>query len=178
MRDPFPFPAPAALVRLAKPLSEYFSLTTLPLHIHELLFATLVYFGIQTYVSPWISPRLFPQTYPKLNARTKLNWDVHVVSFVQSVIISILSFWIMAKDDERNQMPWLERIHGYSPAVGMVAAFGAGYFLWDLMVTGWNMSVFGIGMLMHAVSALTVFLLGFVRLISRFYFSYTHPNYF
>ncbi|KAF2099545.1 TLC domain-containing protein, partial [Rhizodiscina lignyota] len=161
MRDPFPLPAPAALKRLVEPFSSYFSLTTLPLHIHELLFATLLYTFIQLYVSPLISPIIFPKTYPKLNKRTKLNWDVHVVSIIQSVLISALSFWVMAEDQERKTMPWLERVHGYTPAVGMVAAFGCGYFLWDLMITTWNVSIFGVGMWAHAFSALTVFSLGF-----------------
>ncbi len=163
MRDPFPVSAPAALQRLSRPLSDRFELTTLPLHVHELLFATAVYTAIQLYLSPWLSPRLFPRTYAKLNARSRFNWDVHVVSFIQSVLICALSLWVMARDEARAAMPWLERVHGYTPAVGMTAAFGAGYFVWDLAITTANLSIFGVGMLAHAVSALVVFLLGFVR---------------
>lgn len=163
MKDPFPLPLPAALGRAAQPLSTYLSLTTLPLHIHEVIFAFILYTFIQQVVSPWLSPIICPRVYPKLNTRSKLNWDVHVVSFTQSCLICGLSFWIMAFDEERKDMSWLERVHGYTPAVGMVAAFGCGYFLWDLMVTLLHIDIFGVGMLAHAVSAITVFSLGFVR---------------
>lgn len=167
MEDPFPFAAPAALQELVRPFARYTSLTTLPLHIHELLSATLFYTFIFRIVSPTVSSLLFPKTYPNLNRRTKLNWDVHVVSFVQSTIISILSLWIMFYDETRKEMNWLERIHGYSPAIGLTAAFGCGYFLWDFCVTAWHLNIFGVGMLAHAASALTVFSLGFVSFLSQ-----------
>lgn len=43
----------------------------------------------------------------------------------------------------------------------MIQAFAAGYFLWDLQICLRYMSVFGVGLLMHAVAALVVFSLGF-----------------
>ncbi|KAL9577303.1 MAG: hypothetical protein Q9212_006449, partial [Teloschistes hypoglaucus] len=80
MHDPFPIPPPSWLVRLTTPLAERLSLPTLPIHIHELLFAAISYHLICTYLSPFLSSYFFPRTYPNLNTRTKLNWDVHVVS--------------------------------------------------------------------------------------------------
>lgn len=163
MHDPFPFPCPDWLRQLTEPFADYVSLKTLPLHIHEVLFAFSLYYAVNLIVAPVLSRRFFPQTYNSLNARTKLNWDVHIVSFVQSTIICVLALWVMAKDEERSEMNWAGKVHGYTGAGGLIQAFAGGYFLWDLVITVQNISIFGPGMLAHAVSALFVFSLGFVR---------------
>ena len=162
MHDPFPFPPPPLLARLTTPIANALALPTLPLHIHELLVATLVYHIICRYISPYLSSKLFPRTYPTLNARTKLNWDVHVVSLAQSLIINTLALWVMWTDEERGRMEWEERVWGYTGASGMIQGFAAGYFLWDLITCAGNVAVFGWGLLAHAVAALVVFSLGFV----------------
>lgn len=59
-------------------------------------------------------------------------------------------------------MGWEERVWGYDGAGGMIQAFAAGYFLWDLMICIRWFSVFGWGLLAHAMAALVVFSLGFV----------------
>jgi hypothetical protein len=152
MHDPFPFERPDYLVKYVQPVADALHLRTLPLHFHEVLFAFALYHFTNKYVSPAFSRYFFPNVYPQLNARTKLNWDVHIVSFVQSTVICGLALWVMLADEERDQMGKIERVQ----------AFAGGYFLWDLMVTVQNVSVFGIGMLFHAISALCVFSLGFV----------------
>ena len=173
MLDPFPFSPPPLLTRLIEPFAGYFSLSTLPLHIHELLFATLAYHLICTVVSPVLSARLFPTVYPTLPPRTKLNWDVHVVSLTQAVAINGLALWVMWVDTERGGMGWEERVWGYDGAGGMIQGFAAGYFLWDLIICVRFLEVFGWGLLAHAVAALVVFSLGFVSfffLPSYFFF--------
>ena len=57
---------------------------------------------------------------------------------------------------------WEQRVWGYTGAGGMVQAFAAGYFLWDLGVCLRNFRMFGVGLLAHAVAALVVFSFGFV----------------
>ncbi|KAL5371880.1 hypothetical protein DPSP01_013917 [Paraphaeosphaeria sporulosa] len=161
MHDPFPIPCPAWLRQLTEPFADYVSLHTLPLHIHEVLFAFSLYYAVNLIVAPVFSRYFFPRTYSSLNARTKLNWDVHIVSFVQSTIICVLALWVMAKDEERSEMDWAGKVHGYTGAGGLIQAFAGGYFLWDLVITVQNISIFGPGMLAHAVSALFVFSLGF-----------------
>jgi hypothetical protein len=135
-------------------------MSTLPLHAHEVLFFFALYTGIQL-LSPSISPRLF-LAYKKFPRRTRINWDVHVVSFVQSSVINTLALWVMWRDAERGNMDWQERVWGYTGAGGLVQGAATGYFLWDLMVTTMYLPLFGPGMLAHAVSALVVFSLGFV----------------
>ena len=61
-------------------------------------------------------------------------------------------------------MDWEQRVWGYTGAGGMVEAFAAGYFLWDLWICMNNVGVFGVGLLLHAIAALGVFALGFVSI--------------
>jgi hypothetical protein len=166
MLDPFPIPPPRFLANLTAPFAAQTSLSSLPLHIHEVLILATFYQLVQSYLSPWISTALFPTTYPSLSRRTRLNWDVHVVSFVQSTLVCSLALWVMYVDEERTAMEQFEiRIWGYTGALGLVQAFGMAYFVWDFWVSLWHVDIFGVGMLAHAVSAVTVFGLGFV---SRF----------
>ncbi|KAH7083403.1 TLC domain-containing protein [Paraphoma chrysanthemicola] len=161
MHDPFPLPRPAVLVPYVEKFSNALSMQTLPLHYHEVAVAYAVYHITNKYVSPAFSRYFFPRIYPSFNARTKLNWDVHIVSFVQSVVICSLALWVMWADTERHEMDTKERVHGYTGASGLIQAFAGGYFLWDLVITVQNVKIFGIGMLFHAISALCVFSLGF-----------------
>lgn len=167
MHDPFPLPRPTTWLPYVEKVSDYLALKTLPLHFHEVIVAYAIYHTTNKYISPAFSRYFFPRTYSTLNARTKLNWDVHIVSFVQSVVICTLAFWVMWADTERSEMDTKERVHGYTGASGLIQAFAGGYFLWDLVVTAQNVKIFGIGMLFHAISALCVFSLGFVRIEDR-----------
>jgi hypothetical protein len=162
MHDPFPFPRPESLVKYVEPIAELLSLKTLPLHFHEVMTAFTLYHVTYRYIAPAISRLFIPRIYSSFNARTKLNWDVHIVSFVQSTLICSMALWVMWTDSELNQMDHKERVHGYTGASGLIQAFAGGYFLWDLVITVQNVKVFGIGMLFHAISALCVFSLGFV----------------
>jgi len=161
MHDPFIIPPIPALSRAVEPFANYFGLTTLPLHIHEVLLSFLFYSWINIYGAPWISRRILPEQYAKLSKNKKMNWDVHIVSLVQSVTVCTLALWVMYKDEERKNMTWDERIWGYTGAAGMIQGFATGYFIWDLVVTLQNLSLFGPGMLAHALSALVVFSFGF-----------------
>lgn len=55
-----------------------------------------------------------------------------------------------------------ERVHGCTGASGMIQALATGYLLWDLFKVAPNVDIFGVGTLAHAISALTIYLLGFV----------------
>ncbi|KAI0443278.1 TLC domain-containing protein [Xylaria telfairii] len=161
MKDPFPIPPIPALSAAVQPWADYFNLPTLPLHIHEVVIIASFYEFVRSVVSPALSSRVFPRQYAALSKTKKLNWDVHVVSFVQSTTINILALWVMYVDEERHQMDWQERLWGYSGGSAMIQALAAGYFLWDLCVTAANVNVFGLGMLAHAISALLVYSFGF-----------------
>ena len=165
MKDPFPIPPIPALTKAVQPWADYFNLPTLPLHIHEIVLIAAFYQLVGRVISPLLSNWLFPAQYNALSRRKRLNWDVHVVSLVQSTTINIIALWVLLVDDELAQMDWQERIWGYDGASAMVQALAAGYFLWDLIITASNIDIFGLGMLAHAVSALLVYSFGFVGLL-------------
>ncbi|NJR31271.1 TLC domain-containing protein [bacterium] len=161
MLDPLPS-SPSWLSSQALSLSQFLSFPTSPPH-PRILASFVFYQFVQSVCSPLLSAYLFPHIYPELNRRTKLNWDVHVVSLVQSCCINAVAFWVMWVDEERMEMSALERVYGYTGGCGMIQALAAGYFLWDLAVTSTNIAIFGVGMWAHAVCALCVFSFGFVR---------------
>jgi len=161
MRDYFPIPPIPALSRAVQPLADRYNLPTLPLHVHEVLFAAGLYTYVHLVVSPWISRRWFPSYYPTARGK-RANWDSHVVSLFQSVLINAMALWVIFFDEERKAMDWEQRIWGYTGSAGLVQAFAAGYFVWDLFVTLIYFDVFGIGVLAHALSALAVYSFGFV----------------
>lgn len=166
MLDPNPIQAPKALQSAVASVANVLGLPTLPLHAHEVIFALSLYVFIANVISPFISTRLCPRTYPNLNRRTRISWDVHVVSFVQSCLINALSLYVIFFDEERKawRSPdmWEKRIWGYDGMSGLLQSFALGYFLWDLYMCARHVHIFGWGMLAHAISAVTVFSFGFV----------------
>lgn len=59
-------------------------------------------------------------------------------------------------------MDWQARIWAYDGALGCIAGLAVGYFLWDLLMSLYHVKIFGVGLLAHAASALTVYSFGFV----------------
>ncbi|OXV05171.1 hypothetical protein Egran_07061 [Elaphomyces granulatus] len=167
MLDPFP-PPPLWLKESVEPWATYFRLATLPEHVHEILFAFAFYMFIQFYLSPRLSTYFFPQFYLNFPRRTQLNWDVHIVSFVQSTLITILAIWITIADQERWDMTSGGRVYGYTGACGLIQALATGYFLYDLVVSTLYFDMFGVGMFFHAISALWVYSQGFVSIYFLF----------
>lgn len=165
MLDPIP-PPPEWLRNAIRPYALFLNLPSLPDHIHEVVLAFAFYQSIHSFISPWLSPKLFPRHYPNFNRRTKLNWDVHVVSFVQSSVINSVALWVMFTDKERKDMNTGERVYGYTGACGLTQALATGYFIYDLLVSAAHVKIFGIGMVFHGLSALWVFSLGFVSILS------------
>jgi hypothetical protein len=165
MLDPF-FPPAAALIRAVQPICDAVSLSTLPQHAHEVLIGWASYHLLYTVFSPLFSAWLFPKVYARLPARTKVNWDVRVVSTIQALFIVAAALYVIWADHERAEMDWRGRVWGYTGAGGMVQGFAAGYFLWDLGVSLSYVGVLGWGSLAHAISALLVTSLGFVSVLS------------
>jgi hypothetical protein len=157
---------PAFLSRSIRPLSNYLGLATLPNHVHEIVFAYTLYETAFRVVSPYFSRKLFPERYGKMTKRQRLNWDAHMVSMYQALFINTAALWVILRDPGRGVQNegwnWMERLWGYNGAAGMVQAFAAGYFLWDVIVSSVHVDVMGMRSLLHAVSALGVTGIGFV----------------
>lgn len=167
MRDPLS--PPSFLAKATHPLANALSLRTLPSHSHEILLAFCVYELVNSVVSPLVSSRLWPRSYNQLSRKTRINWNVHFVSMVQSCFINSAALWVMFVDKERSAMDATQRVWGYTGASGMVQGFSAGYFLWDLMASIQDVDVHGWGALVHASSALAVTCLGFVCSILKIF---------
>ncbi|KAK7737427.1 hypothetical protein SLS53_006500 [Cytospora paraplurivora] len=160
MKDPFFLQPIPALSEWVRPFAEKYSLTVLPLHIHEVIASALLYTFIHLVVSPWVSKRYFSKYYPTDRGK-RVSWDSHVVSLFQSTLINTMALYCMWADEERKSMDWQARIWGYTGASGMVQSFAAGYFVWDFITTLSFFDVFGIGLLAHATSALLVYSFGY-----------------
>ncbi|KAL4880044.1 TLC domain-containing protein [Aspergillus karnatakaensis] len=160
MLDPIPAP-PEWLREIVDPWALRLNAPVLADHFHEVIVTFLAYLLIHYVLSPWLSPKLFPNHYPKLNKRTKLNWDVHVVSLVQSTFINAVALWVLFVDEERKSMTPAERVYGYTGSCVLISSLAVGYFIYDLIVSTIYVNMFGIGMLFHAVSALWVFSFGY-----------------
>jgi hypothetical protein len=161
MLDPIP-PPPEWLRQAVEPLALRLHLPALADHSHEVIVTFIGYLLIHYVLSPWLSPKLFPRHYPTLNKRTKLNWDVHVVSLVQSTFICAVALWVLFTDEERKSMNSGERVYGYTGSCVLISSLAVGYFIYDLIVSTVYVKLFGIGMLFHAISALWVFSFGYV----------------
>jgi hypothetical protein len=146
---------------LVYPYAQSLHLTTLPAHIHEVLLSCAFYTAIQTYVSPYLSQKFVPQYYSQFSRRTRVNWDIHFTSFIQSLIICSITIYVMRNDTERIGETWQDRVYGYSGAAGLVQALAAGYFMWDVTVCIVNYSILGPADLLHAVIAISGSMLGF-----------------
>lgn len=173
MLDPFRLTLPP---QLAGPLETFATATnfpSLPLHAHEVLFAITLYSFTMGVFSPFISRLLVPKTYNAFDKRTRVSWDIHVVSFVQAIIVNVLSFYLIWADEERmawrgdgvDGANWERRIWGYSGFTGFVQSMALGYFLWDLYMCLRYLRIFGWGMVVHAVASAGMFSLGFVSLL-------------
>lgn len=160
MKDPFPIAPIPALSEWVRPFAEKSNLIVLPQHIHEVIFAALMYTFVHLVISPWLSMKYAPKQYPTQRGK-RASWDSHVVSLFQSTLINILALWCMFADEERKTFDWQARIWGYTGASGMIQSLVAGYFVWDFIITICFVDVFGIGVLVHATSALLVYSFGY-----------------
>lgn len=157
-----PLAPPPSIVRIFKPLANHLGLATLPLHAHEIVASFAAYHVLYTFVAPAASRALFPNTYPKFNRRTRINWDTRVVSQIQQVVILSLVAYELVFDSARRTQTWQSRLWGYDGMTGLVQALAAGYFAWDVQVSGLNMDVLGADSLAHAFGWLAITFMGFV----------------
>lgn len=126
-------------------------------HWHEMA-ASVVFYQIIQWLSPVFAKRYLGSSYTTLPAKTKLNFDIHVVSMVQCIIsiAILLPMW--------NHPNWANRISDPEASIfgttdygALVASLTIGYFVWDLLVCLVYFKLFGIGFLFHAFAALYVF---------------------
>jgi TLC domain len=147
-------PPPPAFLKAVTPICEYFGFKALALHLHVILGAAILY-QIIFLLSPLISSPL--KSYTNLKTRSKINWDLHLVSMVQSLLICWLAY--LALGDPKLKE---DRVFGYAPFGADVSALACGYFVWDSYVSVKYAKFFGIGFALHGLASLAVFIFGFV----------------
>lgn len=106
-------------------------------------------------VSPFVSSMF--KSYNALGTRSKINWDIHVVSMIQCILISFLAFLALGNPEIKD-----DRVFGYSAFGADVSALACGYFVWDTYVSVKYVRLFGAGFALHGIASLAVFLFGFV----------------
>jgi TLC domain len=147
-------PMPVALTDAISPYCEALGFHSLAPHLHVILASGLVY-QIMFMLSPYVS-QIFT-SYNNLRPRSKINWDIHVVSLFQSLLISYLAFLALG-DPQLVADP----VFGYSRYGADLSAMACGYFLWDTYVSVKYVNLFGAGFAAHGILSLFVFILGFV----------------
>jgi hypothetical protein len=157
-------PPIAPLQNFLRPAADVLGLQALPLHVHEIAIAAILYHVIFRYLAPWLSVWLLPNRYRRFTPKEILDWNLQCVSMVQSIVISILAVRYLTNDNTGTSMSPEARVLGYSGAAGSVQAFATGYFLWDLIICVKNFDNIGLPVLIHAISCLIVYSLGFVSL--------------
>ncbi|KAK9766046.1 hypothetical protein K7432_005166 [Basidiobolus ranarum] len=124
-----------------------FGLPKLAYHWPTLLISALTC-QVIFYVSNIVSPLLFPKTFENLKGAKRLNWNIHVVSLVNCIVICVLAYplhWdpVVAQD----------KLFGYSNATGETYAVASGYFLWDTIFHLSHLKDFGLGFAIHGIAS-------------------------
>ncbi|BFZ63253.1 hypothetical protein YB2330_004374 [Saitoella coloradoensis] len=153
---PFFPPPPSEWRVLVEPYVRSINLPALAGHFHVLLGSALFYHAIFL-LSPFISKIFAGRSYGKLKTRGKINWDIHVVSQVQCIIICIFAAITLICDDDLKK----DKLLAYSPFGADVYAMACGYFLWDSYVSIRYINLFGPGFAVHGLASLFVFLFSF-----------------
>ena len=149
------------LVAWLQPYADAYGMHHLPAHLPTLIRSTLLWFAIQT-LSSQLSPRLFPKTFAKFNRKTRISWDIHIVSLVHAALITPLAARIWLKARETNALGLrthplaVDRLYGYDYETAQVYAIAQGYFVWDSVISILHE---GPGFIAHGLVALVAFTL-------------------
>lgn len=126
-------------------------------HWHEVAIS-LAFYGVIHILSPLLMPILVGKHYTTLPKKTRINFDVHVVSMVQCFISIALLVPMWNHPNWQNRMADPKSsVEGTTQYGALVAAFTVGYFVWDVLVCLIYFDLFGIGFLGHGIAALYVF---------------------
>lgn len=134
-----------------KPL---YSNETLDKHIHELVATVLFYHAI--FCVSWVCvPLVFPAAFRGIKQKVRIDFHIHVVSMVQSLLILVAIIPLLSD-------PYLleNRVYGYTPYSGLVCTMALGYFIWDSIVSLYYVRYFGVSFLLHGLVSATVYYIG------------------
>ncbi|CEP24582.1 unnamed protein product [Cyberlindnera jadinii] len=135
-------------------LKPLYTHQTLDNHIHELVACILFYHAIYL-SSSVLAPMVFAETFRTLPRKTRIDFNIHVVSMIQSVLILFLIIPLFTDPVLVN-----DRVFGYTPYCGFVTTAALGYFIWDAIISLVYVNYFGVSFLVHGVVSACVFYIG------------------
>ncbi|EGN95539.1 hypothetical protein SERLA73DRAFT_186601 [Serpula lacrymans var. lacrymans S7.3] len=138
---------------LSKPLADITGVPNISQHADVILVSCLCFTFVRLVLSPILSTVFFPISYGQTGKRAKHNWDVHVVSLVNAVVIIYLAGRCL-------NIPILDedRAFGWHDEACFVQAVACGYFLWDSADSLIHFT--DIGFVFHGFSCLAIYGLG------------------
>lgn len=95
-------------------------------HLLTVIRAVLFWFSLQ-FLSAGVSPLLFPKQMNSMNATKRVQWDMHFVALVHSVIVAPTALYIWVITDRNTT----DMVFGYDYYTGQLYALSYGYFIWD-----------------------------------------------
>ncbi|KAK0631368.1 TLC domain-containing protein [Immersiella caudata] len=132
-------------------LSLSLNLRTLPPHLPSILLSTLSFTLLHLLSTP-LSHFLLPKTYPSFPPSSKTDWNLRVVSLIQSLILGPLSLYILTC----QFFIWpprglIERVYGYYELETQMTDIALGYFLWHFAMMLKEYKKHGMQMVLHAM---------------------------
>lgn len=117
------------LVAWVRPYAQAWGLPYLSVHLPSILRSLLLWYAVQL-LSHLVSPKLFPKSFATMSSRTRTSWDLHMVSFIHSVIVAPIALYFWLQIDESTDRLW-----GYDYTLAQVYALSLGYFAWDVIMS-------------------------------------------
>ncbi|KAJ1549859.1 hypothetical protein HK405_002079, partial [Cladochytrium tenue] len=99
-----------------------------------------------------LSARFVP-TYRALGPVARFDWGMKAVSLVHALAVSLLSVPVLCDPSLRA-----DKMFAHSYYAGALCAITSGYFVWDTIVSAMQIRTNGIGMVIHGIFSLSVFL--------------------
>jgi len=135
-----------------RPIAQKYGFSVLPEVADIVVIAALFFTAINFSLSPAISRAVFPLWYGKADRRTRINWDVRVVSLIHALVAVVLASRCLSLKSLDQ-----DRAFGTDPNASFLLAITIGYFIWDVFETILNFSE--VGFVAHGVACLSIFLL-------------------
>ncbi|THH26604.1 hypothetical protein EUX98_g7588 [Antrodiella citrinella] len=140
---------------LSQPLAETWGLRHLPEHFSTLVYTVVFYTFLHVIVAPYLSPIVAPVAYAKLKgSRSRNNWHIHLVSFVNAIALSWLSYKSLFHDKTEA-----DKAFGWHESIGTLDAVAVGYFIWEFVDAAYNYT--DLGFVLHGLICTVLYTLTF-----------------
>ncbi len=119
------------VTQAVQPYADQLGIPAIAPHVPTVVLSLTSWVTIQ-YLSAVLSPKLFPKRFAKFDRRTRVNWDIHVVSFVHAAIVTpaAAAIWWQVQQSgglaAKNHPLAIDRLRGYDYEAGQVYAIALG----------------------------------------------------